>query len=219
METVADIALSRQRKEQRTAFRFEIISAALLALATIASAWSVYQATRWSGVQAFRYSEADAARVQASETADFADTLITIDVVSFAQYVEALGQGNPDLATFFLQRSREELRIAINAWLATKPLENPEAPLNPFGMPEYHLAAADEAAGQRQLAQGKTEEAKDATHHADNYILLTVLFASSLFFGGLASIFDTRLVKLFSLIMGIALLIITAGLMVTFPIH
>ena len=42
----------------------EVISAAVLALATIASAWSAYQATRWGGVQAAAFAEAGALRAE-----------------------------------------------------------------------------------------------------------------------------------------------------------
>lgn len=44
----------------------EIIAAALMALATVCSAWSAYQATTWNGVQTFRLNEANAGRVLAN---------------------------------------------------------------------------------------------------------------------------------------------------------
>lgn len=46
--------------------RLEIAAAVLLALATIASAWSAYQASRWNGEQALGYSRAGADRVESS---------------------------------------------------------------------------------------------------------------------------------------------------------
>jgi hypothetical protein len=170
-------------------------------------------------VQALRYSEASADRVLASEAAEFADTLLTIDVLSFTQYVEAVGRQDSELAEFFYQRSREELRVALNAWLTTNPLENPEAPPHPFAMSEYHRAAADQAAELHAQSEAKTEEAKKATHHADRYILLTVLFASSLFFAGLGNVFAARTVKMLTLAMGVILLLFTTAMMATLPIH
>ena len=42
----------------------DIASAALLALATVATAWSGYQASRWNGEQAKAGARANAARIE-----------------------------------------------------------------------------------------------------------------------------------------------------------
>ena len=45
----------------------ELAAAILLALATMAAAWSAYQSTRWSGVQANAYSASGAKRTEATQ--------------------------------------------------------------------------------------------------------------------------------------------------------
>ena len=53
-------------------------------------------------------------------------------------------------------------------------------------MPEYRLAASAEAERLEAQAAAATEEAKEDIQRADNYVLAAVLFAASLFFGGLS---------------------------------
>jgi hypothetical protein len=57
----------------------EIVSAALMALATVLSAWCAYQATRWDGIQTRRVDAADAARTEAVRLSNQALQLSTLD--------------------------------------------------------------------------------------------------------------------------------------------
>ena len=41
--------------------------------------------------------------------------------------------------------SAQEFEPAFDAWIATRPRENPNAPLSPFAMPQYRLAASTQA--------------------------------------------------------------------------
>ena len=47
--------------------RFELVATVLLALATVATAWSGYQASRWNGEQAKAFSRANAPRIESSK--------------------------------------------------------------------------------------------------------------------------------------------------------
>lgn len=58
----------------------ELLAASVLALATIASAWSAYQATRWGGVQGAAFAQAGAARAESVRASDLADADLIIDV-------------------------------------------------------------------------------------------------------------------------------------------
>jgi len=53
----------------------EIVAAVLLALATVATAWSGYQASRWNGEQTKAFSRANAARVNSTKSAGLAAEL------------------------------------------------------------------------------------------------------------------------------------------------
>ena len=55
---------SRADRQQRLNRRLEVLSAILLSIATVASAWCAYQSARWNGVQAVSFSAANGARTE-----------------------------------------------------------------------------------------------------------------------------------------------------------
>lgn len=191
----------------------EIASAALLALATVGSAWNAYQAAVWSGIQTFRLSEATAARTEAARLSNNALQLTTIDVGMFVQYAAARSTGNDQLADFLFERFRPELKTATEAWLATDPLENPSAPPSPFAMPEYSVEAQEQAERMTETAERRSEEAHQANQRSDSYVLLTVLFASVLFFGGISTKFRSERLRMFLIALGALIFIVAAGLL------
>lgn len=65
-------------------------------------------------------------------------------------------------------------------------MTDPESPSSPFAMPEYSLPdrlVAEEADGR---AEAEFADAVAANERGDNYTLLTVAFASVLFFAGMS---------------------------------
>ena len=134
----------------------EIISAVLLSLATVLAAWSAFQSAKWSGVQATRFSQASALRMESVRASTAAGGQEQVHVTLFAQWVNAYAAGNTRLATFYFERFRAEFKPAMDAWLATKPLSNPDAPSSPFAMPEYKRAKAGQANDLLASAEGRT---------------------------------------------------------------
>ncbi len=83
------------------------------------------------------------------------------------------------------------------AWLATRPLRNPTAPLTPFAMPQYKLAAAAEAERLDAEAEVSSASVRRNIQRASNYILGVVLFSVSLFFAGMSTkLSEVRLRKI-----------------------
>lgn len=166
--------------------RLELAATALLAMAAVATAWASYQSSRWHGKQAEAQSASIAARVESSKAADVANRQAQIDVAMFTQWVDAYATSETELADFYRKRFRDEFEPAFEAWVATKPLRNPSAPLSPFAMPQYQLAATKEAERQ-EAATAASHEVRIDIQRADNYVLAVVLFASSLFFAGIST--------------------------------
>jgi hypothetical protein len=81
------------------------------------------------------------------------------------------------------------------------------------------LAASAEAARLDGAAAAASQAAKDANERADNYMLAVVLFASSLFFGGLSARLETRGARLVTLGLGCVVFLGTAGWLATLPVH
>jgi hypothetical protein len=196
----------------------DIVSTVLLALATVATAWAGYQASRWHGEQAKAFSSANAARVESTRTSDDANREVLIDVVTFMQWVDAYALGETDLADFYRKRFRDEFEPAFEAWIATRPLENPDAPLTPFVLPEYTLEALDEVERLETGAAADSAEAKEAIERADRYVLCVVLFAASLFFAGISTRLRTRAAEAVVLGLGCLLFVGTLVWLSTFPV-
>jgi hypothetical protein len=197
----------------------EVIAAAVLALATIASAWSAYQATRWGGVQAAAFAEAGANRAESVRASDLADAELTIDVEYFAIWLNGNATGNETLQRRVEDSFRPEFAPAFEAWQATDPFTNPDAPHNPFEMDEYRIAAADQADELRAEAEAAVGVAQEANQTGDNYVLTTVLFASVLFFSGISTKFQGRTTKVILVGLGLVAFIGGAALLVTFPVQ
>lgn len=197
----------------------EIITTVLLALATVASAWSAYQAARWRSCEASAFSDANAARVHAAEAYDLADSEMDIDVEMFLAYVDALRAGDQDTVRLYEDYLfREEMKVAVAAWRERDPLNDPEAPETPFAMPEYENANRREGGMLEKEAQARMEEAREAIRDSDFYILLTVLFASVLFFAGICAKLKTPWIRITVLIMGVAIFLATLSVMFSRPV-
>ena len=190
----------------------------LLALATVATAWSGYQASRWNGEQAKSFSRANAARIDSTSASDLANAETQIDVATFTQWVDAYARGESELADFYLKRFRPEFKPAVDAWIATRPLKNPNAPLTPFAMPEYKVAARAEAARLEAEADAWSDKARADVQRATNYVFAVVLFATALFFAGMSARLRTRRVRVFLLGFGAAILTGTVIWIATFPV-
>ncbi|HXV58218.1 MAG TPA: hypothetical protein VD704_10160 [Gaiellaceae bacterium] len=170
-----------------TANRLDLAATVLLAVAAVATAWSSYQSARWSGEQAIAFSSSNAARVNASRASARADQLSQVDVSTFIAWTQAYATGNELLGDFYFRRFRDEFRPAVDAWIATRPLQNEDAPLTPFAMDEYRVAERERAAELDAEASRQTELARRNNQRSDNYVLALVLFASSLFFAGIST--------------------------------
>lgn len=196
----------------------EIVATVLLALATVATAWSGYQASRWNGEQAKMSGRANSIRLESIRASGLADTQTQIDVATFTQWVDAYAREETMLADFYFERFRAEFKPAVDAWVATKPLKNPEAPLTPFAMPEYQLQARAEAARLQAEGEARSALARSYVQRSTNYVLAVVLFASSLFFAGISTKLPSRRLRIVLLSFGVVVFVVTLAWVATSPI-
>jgi hypothetical protein len=210
------VQLSRAQRFERWS---ETISAILLGLVTIATAWSGYQAARWSGEQSTLYTDALSLMIDSTRAATEANQLTQVDIVLFLNYANAYAAGNEELATFYYERFRPETRPAVDAWLATQPRINPEAPPGPFQMPEYRVSLAEQAVQLKEESVNLFQQGKVANKHSDDYVLNAVLLASVLFLAGIAPRFDWQPLVVVILIAAVILLVIGLYNLSTLPIQ
>jgi len=198
--------------------RLELVAALLLALAAISTAWATYQSSVWRGKQAKAQSASIATRVESTREASVANRQVQVDVALFIQWVNAFARGERELTTFYRNRFRDEFVPAFEAWVATRPRENPKAPRSPFELPEYRLAANEEAdALEQQAADFGLVVARDV-ERADSYMLAVVLFAIALFFAALSTRLTSRDLQLALVAMGYVVFLGTAIWLATQPV-
>lgn len=196
----------------------ELLATVLLAVAAVATAWCSYQATRWNGEQAKAGAGASAARFQAARAADLANSQTEIDVATFSQWVDAYARDEQKLAGFYRARFRAEFVPAVEAWLATRPLLNAHAPLTPFRMPQYKLAATADADRLDKQAEVLAGDVRRDIQRASNYVLCVALYAVALSFAGISTKLTSQSLRVTTVVLGCAVLIGTIGWVTTLPI-
>lgn len=196
----------------------EVVSTVVLALAAVAISWSGYQASRWTGEQAKAFSRANAARVESTRWSNLANSQTEIDVATFTQWVNSYARNETQLADFYRKRFRKEFKPAVEAWIATRPLKNPDAPLTPFATPQYRLAASAEAERLEAKAGAEAAVATRNIQRATNYVLGVVLFSSALFFGGISTRISNPRTRAVILGLGCVVLLGTLAWIATFPV-
>ncbi len=205
-----DRASEATRLAKRRRGATEFAATILLALTSVVTSWSGYQGSLWSGIQATDYNQANALRVESTRESTVAGQLAGLDVAGFMAWVNARASGNDRLEQFYTQRFRPEFRRAFDAWLATQPFTNPQAPATPFALPGYQSEHEQHARALENQATSLFETGHWANHYADSYVRGTVIFATVLFFCGILQQFGDFRARVF--LLGMAILLLLFGL-------
>ncbi len=212
MATRSEAATDRRRDWQ------EGVATVLLVVAAVATSWSSYQATRWNGEQAAAAGRTNAIRIEASRADSLAEAQTEIDVATFIAWAEADVTGDRELADFVMERFRDEFRPAFDAWTATAPLTNPDAPPTPFAMDEYKLVSQQQADELDARAEASAAEVRANIQRASNYVLTVVLYAVALFFAGMSTRVIAPRLRWVLTLAGCAVFLGTLGWIATFPV-
>jgi len=200
------------------ATRVEVVATTLLALAAVATAWSGYQASRWNAEAQKASGHTNKLRIEAARAQGLAEAQKGADLATFTQWVDAYLLDRPEVANFYFKRFRKEFKPALVAWIATRPLKNPNAPLSPFAMPQYRLAA-DSQAKQLDAEADVSSAAKERNiQRATDYVLGVVLFSVALFFAGMSMKLPVPGLRIVLLAFGIAIFVGTLVWVATSPI-
>jgi hypothetical protein len=132
--------------------------------------------------------------------------------------VDATARGDQTLQQFYEQRFRPEFSSAFDAWLATEPLTNPQAPRTPFTMPEYQLAAKEDAGRLDAQTNVLAAQVPRNVKRATNYVLGVVLFAVALFFAGMSTKIHGRGPRQALLILGCLVFLGGVAWIASFPV-
>lgn len=198
---------------------FEPVGLLLLSLATVGTAWCSFQAASWQGVsqRLMNLSAASGRRAASDEHKAF--QLAVLDVMLFSEYINARAASNEFIARFYADRFRGDAKVAFNAWIATNPFENSNAPPHPFVPSLYKPKLLDSAEEAQSESQRLWEQAGNAGRNGRTYVLMTVLLASALYCGGTASKFNAEWVRKTVLAVGLSALTVAVIRLMALPIQ
>lgn len=192
----------------------ETISTILLAAATVLSAWCVYQASQWSGEQYFRIDDETAANQFRLQYEVAGAQRQTAELQVFLEYASARADSNMRLADFLYDRFPSPLKEAFNAWRKLDPYNNPDVPLSPFQMKEYTVPELEKAKKYAEQAAEFKKAANVSDSNSDNYVLLSLILSTVLFFSGMSGVTDARRNQ--RILIGIASFIFLVALVIVF---
>jgi hypothetical protein len=206
--------------EERLERWVPLVATVLLALAAVATAWAGYQASRWHGEQAVAGARANAARVESTRVSGVANRQAQIDVATFIAWVDAYARGETGLERFYRRRFTPRLKPAVDRWIASRPMKNPNAALTPFALPEYRegLTALERSERLEDTADMLATEARTDIQRADDYVLAVVLFATSLFFAGIGTRLPRPTAQAAVVALGCVIFLGTVAWLATFPV-
>jgi hypothetical protein len=191
-----------------------VIEAVLLSLVAVLAAYSGFAAAKWGTRSSVELARSSGQRALASRLDTEAIVIRTLDSVSFNAWFSAFVAGNKTGMRLAYKRFRPGFKPAFNAWLATDPAHNPNAPPGPSYMPNYVIPQAHASA----LADAASDEAfkagSDAGDTSDEYIRDTVFLATVLFLVGISGHFRIRQAR-FGLIGVGALILVFAVIQLT----
>jgi hypothetical protein len=166
-----------------------IAEAVLLSIVALLAAWSGYSAAKWSTESRLTLAEASTARTKANRANLDALELRNLDSSAFEAWFAAYIAGNQEAMALAARRFRPSFRVAFDAWRATKPETNPNAPRGPTYMPQYRQPGLARAKALDEQADEEFAAGAEAGETADKYIRGTVFLATVLFLVGISTHF------------------------------
>lgn len=169
-----------------------IIEAVLLSVVALLAAWSGYSAAKWGSESSLSLAKASSTRTKANLDEIQATQIRTLDSVSFNAAETAYAANNTPLFRLAVRRLRSGYRPAFEAWLATHPLKNANAPPDPSFMPQYRIPQEAQARVLNAEADAYFSQGQSDAGTGDKYVRLTVFLAAVLFLVGIGSRFPVR---------------------------
>ncbi|HSM65295.1 MAG TPA: hypothetical protein VK860_03215 [Ilumatobacteraceae bacterium] len=196
----------------------EVLTVVLLGVATVASAWCAYQASRWNGIETDEARATTEARVEQARLFATGTQVGSYDSNVLLAYAQAEASGQPTLAEFIRTTlMRPEFEPVLQTW--EQEVRADTAQLSPIPANEDYTAALFAGAtAAEQSAVEASERAADAGSNAEAYLLTTLFMASALFFAGVVSSFASRGPRIALLTMSMVMLAAGAARIVELPI-
>ena len=194
-----------------------IVEAVVLSLVALLAAYSGFAAAKWSTESSVSLAKASALRTKANRADLEALQTETLDSVSFNAWFTAYVAGNKRAEELARNRLRPGYRPAFDAWLATDPANNPNAPPGPAYMPQYVIPQQTLANKLDAQADEEFTTGSDAGGTADKYVRDTVFLATVLFLIGISGHVKLRQARYGLVTLGVVLLVFSVIQLIGLP--
>ena len=172
----------------------EVVSAILLGLATVGSAWCAYQASQWNERSAEDARISTVARVEGTRLHSLAATTVAYDTNTITAYADAVVTDQTDLAQLYRDTLiRPEFLPILDRWESE--IADGRSPTNLLEDDEYLDGLFGPYREADQRAERHSELSVEAGRNAVDHLVTTVLLAMALFFAGVTNIFRGLAVK------------------------
>lgn len=216
-DIVSQMMSSQSSAEAKRSW-FEPVTAVLMALTTLATAWCSYESSRWSNQSSNDSSTAATLEREANALHAEGNQALSTQVTMFLDLLHAQLTGEDKVVKFYQPRMGGELRTAYDAWMAQKPFENPQAAPHPFVPELYHPRFADEVKEKRTKSAEHSLASNKEGRTAATYLANTVLFATVLFFAATANKFDHRAVRQSTIFFAVAVFLFAIVRLIMLPV-
>jgi hypothetical protein len=165
----------------------EVLAIILLSLGTVGSAWGVFQASRWNNVQTDSVNASNAARIESSKQTTIATATIVYDATLVAQSAAAVAAGQTDLQRLYREKLYRPEFLALIDQMVAEAGGDPAGVPNLFANQTYLNGLLSKPRQLEESAQQLADKGSRAGENADDYVLVAVILAITLFFAGTAS--------------------------------
>jgi hypothetical protein len=197
--------------------RISIVEAVILSIVTIVAAWAGYSAAKWSTESSLNLAKASATRVKANRVFQEGLTYRVADLVLFNAWYAAHIAGDKSAMRIAEKLFLPNYRVAFDAWLATKPFTNPNAPKGPQAMPQFRVPGVAASRALDNAADAYYARGQRAAEMSDHYIRVTVILASVLFLVGISAHFPLRRGRYGLIAVGTVLLLFACQQLLSLP--
>lgn len=194
-----------------------IAEAVLLSIVALVAAWSGYAAAKWSNESRVGLAEASATRTEANRANLQAQNLRNFDSSTFEAWFSAYSDGNEQAMATAEHRFRPQFGVAFDAWRATNPETNPNAPKGPTYMPQYQEPGLRKSEALDKRADADFAAGATAGETSNKYVRITVFLASVLFLVGISTRFPVRGGRYALVALGAVLLVVSLVLLAQLP--
>ena len=183
----------------------EMLAVLLLGIGSVATAWCGFQASHWMGEEAKQSRNAGIARTRESQLFGLGTQKFAYDATMTTQYAQAVSSGDVKVQKFLRDNLvRPEFLPVLDEWEARIAAGSP--PGNLFDNTKYTNSLFVESRAAAAEGDAALALAEEASQNGDDYLLMTLLTATVLFFAGVTTSFSSRPARLALLsVAGIAL--------------